>query len=75
MDTSLRFLPLAELRARANELADRCRACAAAGDDAGDAAAFEQLLPLINELERRSSEPAEPPLVMINPRFGGGAPG
>lgn len=69
MDTALRFLPLAELRARANQIADRCRACAAAGDDAGDAAAFEQLLPLLNELERRSSKSAEPPLITIDPHL------
>ena len=70
MDTALQSLSLAELHARANQIADRCRAGAAVGDAAGDAAAFEQLLPLLNELERRSSKAAEP-LTTIDPHLKG----
>lgn len=66
---TLQSLPLAELHARANQLADRCRSCAAAGDDAGDAAAFEQLLPVLAELERRHEQPAPSALVTINPHL------
>lgn len=66
---ALQSLPLAELHARANQLADRCRQAAAAGDSGADGAAFEQLLSLLREIERRSPEPAEPTLVTIDPHL------
>jgi hypothetical protein len=61
-------IPLHELQEQANQLADRCRSCAATGDDAGDAAAFEQLLPLLNELERRTTW-IDPPMAIIDPHL------
>lgn len=66
----LAFLTLEDLQARANALADRCRNCAAIGDHTGDAAAFEQLLPVLAELERRV-EACPQPVAQIDPHLGG----
>ena len=41
------------LQALANRLADNCRRAAARGDHAADSAAFERLLPVLAELNRR----------------------
>ena len=54
MDT-LTSLSTGELTAEANRLADVCRGAASRGDHAADAAAFEQLLPILGELERRDA--------------------
>jgi hypothetical protein len=55
MLTDLPLLPTEELAALANQMADTCRAAAGRGDHAADAAAFEQLLLLLGELERRET--------------------
>ena len=51
------------LQALANRLADDCRKAAARGDRAADSAAFEQLLPVLAELNRReeAADDARPP--------------
>jgi len=49
----LQLLPLGDLHARANRLAGICRAAAERGDDAADAAAFEELLPILAEISAR----------------------
>jgi hypothetical protein len=51
------------LQALANRLADDCRKAAARGDHAADNAAFERLLPVLAELNRReeAADDARPP--------------
>lgn len=53
---SLSGLSLAELQARVAFLADTCQEAAGRGDDVVDDAAFEELLPLLAELEDRELE-------------------